>query len=361
LSFTGCESFAWYGDFKGELEKDTSTEFYFYSEDPRVENTAKKISQIYKIDTVITKNQFPMAKFSSVKPGYHVESEWKCFNTYEPEKTGDLSYGKVDFDENGYVSTVKVEVESISFYSNGFIPNTDTPYTVEAYLQPVNGDTNHENYVLDKAYTKTLKGTTDTQTNATASAIPGFTAQAFEQVNINGTGNSVVKIYYDRNTVRITLNHQDEFHATSEFYTGLYGADFNYTAATGFYVKSWILNGVIIAAPNIIPAIDTTYVIVCARETASSSGVTITVPETSDNGFAISAVLVDPETFEYNFSVNNGYSTYEWYIDGEKLAITGSACSAIFNSKSPGVYQLLCVAVKADGTTVSASLEVTKH
>ena len=80
--------------------------------------------------------------------------------------------------------------------------NTNTNYTVEHYQQ--NAEDNEYTPVV--ADTEILQGTTDTPTVATAKNYEGFTAQKFDQVNIDGDGNAVVTIYYDRNDYTITFN-----------------------------------------------------------------------------------------------------------------------------------------------------------
>ena len=58
--------------------------------------------------------------------------------------------------------------------------------------------------------TDNLTGTTDTKTEAVAKSYPGFTPLDFVQQNIGGDGKTVVKIYYERNTYKVTINYVDE-------------------------------------------------------------------------------------------------------------------------------------------------------
>ena len=58
--------------------------------------------------------------------------------------------------------------------------------------------------------TDNLTGTTDTKTKAVAKSYPGFTPLDFVQQNIGGDGKTVVKIYYERNTYKVTINYVDE-------------------------------------------------------------------------------------------------------------------------------------------------------
>ena len=77
--------------------------------------------------------------------------------------------------------------------------NNDTPYKVEHYLQNIdnNGYTLYE--------TDNLTGTTDTLTAAEVKTYEYFTPPTFNQVNISGDGNTVIKLYYARDSYSLTL------------------------------------------------------------------------------------------------------------------------------------------------------------
>ncbi len=86
-------------------------------------------------------------------------------------------------------------------YSALWEANDDTEYTVEHYKQNVD----NEEFTIVSGDTQVLKGVTDTQTAAEAKVYAGFTPSSFEQVNINGNGSGVVKIYYTRNSYTLSL------------------------------------------------------------------------------------------------------------------------------------------------------------
>lgn len=111
---------------------------------------------------------------------------------------------------NGSGSLVSSDTQvagEVTFYAK-WNANTDTPYTVEHYQQPVSGS----DYV--KVDTDTLSGTTDTLATALAktsytgfaenSTHPGRVASG----NIAGNGSLVLKLYYDRtlHTVQFDAN-----------------------------------------------------------------------------------------------------------------------------------------------------------
>ena len=87
--------------------------------------------------------------------------------------------------------------------TGSFIANTDTPYTVEHHKENLDGT-----YTLAETEDKT--GVTDELTSAVVKSYDGFTAQSFEQQKISGNGDTVIKIYYDRNAYTITWVNDDQ-------------------------------------------------------------------------------------------------------------------------------------------------------
>ena len=81
---------------------------------------------------------------------------------------------------------------------------TTASYKVLHYKQvlPENGSTDYD---LVEEDTETLSGVVGQKTSAKAKIYEGFTASAFEQKTINANGKTVVEIYYDRDTVTLTI------------------------------------------------------------------------------------------------------------------------------------------------------------
>ena len=82
-----------------------------------------------------------------------------------------------------------------------WIPGTDTAYTVEHYLQKIDGTWEAEPYEQES-----LTGITGQLTQAAAKEYPGFTAQSIDQKAIAGDGTTVVKILYLRNTYTVRFD-----------------------------------------------------------------------------------------------------------------------------------------------------------
>ena len=91
-------------------------------------------------------------------------------------------------------------------YTAKFIPNTDTKYKVEHYLQNLDDD----NYPETPEYVDNKTGTTETLTNAEVKTYEGFTSPSITQENINGDESTVIKLYYTRNSYALKLSLSDD-------------------------------------------------------------------------------------------------------------------------------------------------------
>lgn len=94
-------------------------------------------------------------------------------------------------------------------------------YTVEHYFQNLDGS------YPDQPQVETLSGLTGTKTQAKAQNLDGFTAKDFEQQTITpndskGNGGTVIRIYYDRNSYKLTFTSDET--KESQTQTVLFGA-----------------------------------------------------------------------------------------------------------------------------------------
>ena len=120
------------------------------------------------------------------RPGYDFKG-WKIGNAV---LTAGAAY---TVDEDDMVFTAQWEAR------------TDTPYTVEHYLENLGGS-----YALDT--TEPLKGTTDTTVTAAAKSYDNFTYDStvpdtVASGNIAADGSLVLKLFYTRNTYDYTVRH----------------------------------------------------------------------------------------------------------------------------------------------------------
>lgn len=230
--------------------------------------------------------------------------------------------------------------------------NEDTPateeknasYKVEHYQQNITDD----EYTLVETDSENKNGVTGEETSAQAKTYEGFTAKTIEQVKITADGSSVVKIYYDRNEITLTLN-LDGGEGQTEI-TGKYGATVNVTVPikTGYTFIGWNT-----ALPTTFPAISTTYK---ATWTANKSGITITLPSINDAEINLQQVTNENTV---TFTAADGFDSYAWYIDGVKQSETSATFAIDTSTIDPANYKIMVIV--ADGNkyhSATADLEI---
>ena len=157
---------------------------------------------------------------------------------------------------NTYTFTMGITNVSVSVkFQHKFVN-----YTVKHYQQNLNGG-----YTLVEDDTETLTGEAFTQTKAQAKTYEGFTAKQFSQQEIGPNGDTVVKIYYDRDihTVSI-LNSTPTMGSATGAGTFKYGETVTLTATPGsnYKVDGWFINGSSVGT-------DTTYTFTMGTEDVS--------------------------------------------------------------------------------------------
>ena len=119
-----------------------------------------------------------------------------------------------------------------------WVDGTGTAYKVEHWQQNADDD----EYTLKD--TENLVGTTAAQTAATAKTYDNFTAGTVTQTSIATDGSTVVKIYYTRNDVTLTLNLDGgvlDSQTGTVTITGKYGSTYTIETPvkTGYTFVSW--------------------------------------------------------------------------------------------------------------------------
>ena len=119
---------------------------------------------------------------------------------YTKSKTGKPGYTFAKWSPE-IATTVTENIEYIATWST----NTDTKYKVEHYKQTLTGT-----YELEE--TENLTGTTDETATAIAKTYDGFTenetnTSRIPTGTIAGDGSLTLKLYYDRNSYELTINH----------------------------------------------------------------------------------------------------------------------------------------------------------
>ena len=186
--------------------------------------------------------------------------------------------------------------------------NTDTAYTVEHYQQNIADN----EYILAETDTENKTGTTDEETSALAKTYEGFTAKSVEQAKIAADGSTVVKIYYDRNTISLTLDLGGGEGKTE--ITGKYGDTVTVPAnptKTGYTFVKW--------NPE-LPVIFTEDTVYTATWTVN----TYTIIYNLDGGTNASSnptgYTVETDTIILANATKSGYAFIGWYDEnGDKI------------------------------------------
>ena len=164
----------------------------------------------------------PLTENSFSNTGY-------VFVGWSSSASGDVEYSNQSEFETSH---------DITLYAVWIEPKTVT-YKVQHYKQTTSLGNNYE---LVSGDTQNLSGKTGELTQAAAKTYTGFTAKTFSQVTINEGGNSVVRIYYDRNkyTVSFNANNANGNMASQTFYYGVEQAiKTNSFEKSGYTFNGW--------------------------------------------------------------------------------------------------------------------------
>ena len=121
------------------------------------------------------------------------------------------------------------------------VSDVQASYTVEHWLQNLDGST----YTRNLDFVETLEGMALSKTQASAKEFEGFSAKKIEQQKINRDGTTVVKVYYNRNTITYTFTTDGgnwEGNTQDKTTSGFYGAEFSIPenpTKTGYTFSSW--------------------------------------------------------------------------------------------------------------------------
>ena len=149
----------------------------------------------------------------------------------------------------GSVEAIPVSfAESITYYAQW--EQTDADYTVNHWLQNADG----AGYTLTAS--AVFAGKIGEQTAASSKTVSGFTAQSFTQETI-AASDTVVNIYYNRNTITLTLDPNGGTLSGSATVSGLYGSDV--PAVTDPVREDYEFTGWLPVLPATFPVTEGTY------------------------------------------------------------------------------------------------------
>ncbi|MDE5855507.1 MAG: leucine-rich repeat protein, partial [Anaeroplasmataceae bacterium] len=236
---------------------------------------------------------------------------------------------------DGYTFTNITENHTITINS---APNEDTEYKVYHYkesLVETEIEIDGKYYELE---TETLTGTTGTLTTAVENTYQGFTAEAFEQKIINGNGNTIVEILYNRNTYTVTLVDCEGVTVEGGG-TYLYGETVVVTANVedGYIWVGWESSNSE-ACPNkdtleyifTMPSEDITLTTKADEVQADSVYISVTIGEHISSSQSGNNQVSEGENFKVTFTFETGYHISSIVVD--EVALTGEELSIVISN-----------------------------
>ncbi len=193
-------------------------------------------------------------------------------------------------------------------FTASWTANTDTEYTVNYWLQPVDGSTDLNSYVKsEKSFVGT--GTTATTAQITLADIAGFTKpQETAEIYIKADGSAVADYYYTRNQYTVTFDTLggSDIGMATYYYNATVKAPENNPTKTGYTFDGWD------TLPETMPAQNIT---VKAIWTANSYEITYEGLENADE-FAKTTAHTYGTATKIDKPTRNGYTFAGWVVNG---------------------------------------------
>lgn len=222
----------------------------------------------------------------------------------------------------------------------------EVSYTVRHLLQPLSLSEALEDYEENES--ESLKGYTESRTEAKAKAYEGFTAKEITQETIAADGSTVVCVYYDRNTV--TLSFDSDGGSEVAPVSGKYGAEV--TVPEEPRKDGYVFAGWEPALPETFGK-DTEFKAVWSTTTAAISA---SAPVYTDKKDFLTADSTT-DTSKITFTATEGES-FVWLVDGEKADNAEKTFEMSVSGYSAGHHTVTLV---IDGKySATAQVEVTK-
>ena len=162
---------------------------------------------------------------------------------------------------------IEIDIDGDKVYTVGWITNDDTPYTVEYYIQNVNG----EGYTILDSETEILEGTTDRLAYAEIKEFDHCTLNSDISTTseiLLGDGSLVLRLYYTRNKYYLENSGDDCGNVTNEG-EYLYGSEHFTATATpylGFEFIGWFSDDECLST-------ELTYVFTAERDVEARFGI----------------------------------------------------------------------------------------
>lgn len=223
---------------------------------------------------------------------------------------------------------------------------TNTPYTVKHYKQNLDAAdvVNPENFTYTLADTDNLQGETASSISVTSKEYEGFTMKAAEEANICANGTTTVKVYYQRNTHSVTYNANftdSTINVPGDSNIYRYEATVpvlfaNTESASmrtiglrpGYTFLGWSTENTATEATYTSDGLtsfnmedkDITLYAIWSANTVSGGNITVNPPVYTDVDLGLAYTDTDSSTV--TFTVNGGYESYVWFVDGAVAGFT---------------------------------------
>ena len=330
---TGYTFDGWYYD-------DVKWEFIGYVVTEDMTLKAKWIINNYDLN--VNKN-IDKAGTISDSGSYHYNESVTLTAITNPGYTFDGWYDGDDLINDQETYTFNMPAENIT-YTAKWTVNTNTSYRVEHYLQNIDDD----NYPELPEDTDNLSGTTDTDTNGSVNTYEGFTAPFITQININGDGSTILKLYYTRNSYNIILNKSVDSGGTlTGIGTYKYGKEITIFATTneGFEFNGWYDGDNLVYEDEsyefTMPAEDIVYT---AKWRALLTSITLNNAKTAFNTY---------DTFSFGGVVTANYG------DGSSYNVTSNATYKGYTMSKTGTQTVTVSYTDSNNTTKTKTYSIT--
>jgi len=302
--------------------------------------TAKFTPISYKVNfvaedvTIATGDYAFGTKISTIAPEYTAPAGF----TFEGWSTDKVTV--IEFTDD-----VTVPVDGVTYYAV-LKANSGVKYTIKTYLQNVGGS----------GYTpqadETAYGTTGEEITYVPADKEGFTLDEAQSKlvidSLAGDGSSVIRVFYNRNTVKVTIDGVEDTY----YYDEVIEME-NPTPDDGYTFDKWVDGeGNLVTFPMNVPAED---IVITPVYTPIKYAVTFTVngAEYATGMYDFDTVIVAPE----DDPEIAGYTFQGWSTDGEtvitdlgKVVVGGNTFKAVFTANSGIEYTVKKVFQNADGS-----------
>ena len=283
-------------------------------------------------------------------------------NAFEVENYGFVEWntksdgsGTAYLDEAEILNLTEENGAEIVLYAQWIETSTAADYKVEHYRQNIEDD----EYTLFETEDKV--GTTGETTTASAKSYEGFTAKDFTQAVIAGDGTTIVEIYYDRKDVTLTFDLAGGMSGDSTKIekTGKYGAPVEKPedpTKNGYIFDDWYTSSNNGETLESVFDFDTPIekdLTLYAKWIEIKTSIEVTFPSYDDP-----EGLITYDEGSQTFTAKEGYSSYEWFIDGK---LQGGDQSFILNTgnMTGGIYTVMLIVTTESGDMYSAEWQVT--